>query len=195
MPCQSRGQRNVWHMNYKYKVSGVPSEAWRDFFYIRKEKIEMLEITPVTLKEANGFVQKYHRHHRPSAGHKFSVAVANESGTIVGVAICGRPVSRYLDDGRTLEIARLCTDGTENACSKLYGAACRAAKAMGYTRVVTYILQSEPGTSLKASGFVCEGTAGGLEWTGKRKPKKQTYPKEMKTRWVRKIGGNADGER
>lgn len=70
----------------------------------------------------------------------------------------------------------------------LYGAACRAAKAMGYRKVITYILQSEPGTSLKASGFYCEGIAGGLAWNGERRPKQENqYPHEMKTRWVRMI--------
>ena len=146
----------------------------------------MLELTPVTLKEANGFVQKYHRHHKPSVGHKFSIGVRKD-GEMVGVAICGRPVSRHYDDGYTLEINRLCTDGTHNACSILYGAAYRVAKAMGYKRVITYILESESGVSLKASGYQCEGKAGGLEWNGDRKPKEEIYPREMKTRWVKKI--------
>lgn len=147
----------------------------------------MLELTPITLREANAFVQTYHRHHKPSQGHKFSIG-AMEDGHLVGVAICGRPVSRRMDDGFTLEVNRLCTDGTKNACSILYGAAYRAAKAMGYHRVITYILESEPGTSLKAAGYVCEGRAGGLEWNGERKPKNENqYPHEMKTRWVKNI--------
>lgn len=149
----------------------------------------MLEVTPITLKEANQFVLQYHRHHKPSTGHKFSIGVC-EDGELVGVAICGRPVSRRLDDGLTLEVNRLCTNGTHNACSILYGAACRTAKAMGYHRVITYILESEPGTSLKAAGFSCEGRAGGLEWNGTRKPKdRNQYPHEMKTRWVREMEG------
>lgn len=144
-----------------------------------------LELTPVTLRQANEFVAKYHRHHKASRGHKFSIGVT-DGERLVGVCICGRPVSRYLDDGRTLEVNRLCTDGTRNACSILYGAAFRAAVAMGYERVITYILASEPGTSLKAAGFKCEGEAGGLEWTGCRKPKDaDQYPHELKTRWVR----------
>lgn len=148
----------------------------------------MLELTPITLREANAFVQRYHRHHKPSVGHKFSIGVKDGQGNLVGVAICGRPVSRYLDDGFTLEINRLCTDGTKNACSILYGAAFRAAKAMGYRKVVTYILESESGVSLKASGYQCEGIAGGLAWNGERKPKNETqYPYELKTRWVRYV--------
>lgn len=146
----------------------------------------MLELAPVTLREANGFVQQYHRHHKPSTGHKFSIGVRKD-GKMVGVVICGRPVSRHYDDGYTLEINRLCTDGTHNACSILYGAAYRAAKAMGYKKVITYILESESGVSLKASGYQCEGRAGGLEWNGERKPKEDIYPHEMKTRWVKKI--------
>ncbi|MCD8398798.1 MAG: hypothetical protein LUD12_16770 [Lachnospiraceae bacterium] len=147
----------------------------------------MLELTPITLREANAFVQSYHRHHKPSQGHKFSIG-AMEDGHLVGVAICGRPVSRRMDDGFTLEVNRLCTDGTKNACSILYGAAYRAAKAMGYHRVITYILESESGTSLKAAGYLCEGRAGGLEWNGERKPKSENqYPHEMKTRWVKNI--------
>lgn len=147
----------------------------------------MLETIPLTLRQANEFVTQYHRHHKASRGHKFSIGVC-EDGKLVGVAICGRPVSRRLDDGTTLEVNRLCTDGTRNACSKLYGAACRTAKSMGYKRVVTYILESEPGTSLKAAGFICEGRAGGLEWNGRSKPKDEgQYPHEMKQRWVKNL--------
>lgn len=120
----------------------------------------MLTLTPINLKTANAFVQQYHRHHKPTRGHKFSIGVS-ENGALVGVAICGRPVARRLDDGYTLEVNRLCTDGTPNACSILYAAAYRAARAMGYNRVVTYILDTENGSSLKAAGYTCEGRAGG----------------------------------
>lgn len=106
---------------------------------------------------------------------------------MVGVAICGRPVSRHLDDGFTCEINRVCTDGTRNACSMLYGRCCKIAKAMGYKKMITYILKSENGASLKASNFTCEGVAGGLQWGRKRYEGKKLpdTPKEMKTRWVR----------
>lgn len=150
----------------------------------------MLTLRPITLRDANAFVLHHHRHHKPTVGHKFSISVQT-NGQLVGVAICGRPVSRVLDDGYTLEVNRVCTDGTKNACSMLYGAAVRAAKAMGYHKVITYILDSESGTSLKASGFTCDGPAGGLEWTGARKPKdKNQYPHERKTRWARTIKEN-----
>ena len=95
----------------------------------------MLTLTPINLKTASAFVQQYHRHHKPTRGHKFSIGVS-DSGSLVGVAICGRPVARRLDDGYTLEINRLCTDGTPNACSILYAAAYRAARAMGYMSLI-----------------------------------------------------------
>lgn len=91
----------------------------------------MLELVPISLKEANAFVEQHHRHHKHVAGHKFSIA-ASDGDKIVGVAIVGRPISRYLDDGWTLEVNRLSTDGTRNACSFLYAAAWRCAKNMGY---------------------------------------------------------------
>ena len=95
----------------------------------------MLELVPITLKEANAFVERYHRHHKPVVGHKFSIA-ASDGEKIVGVAIVGRPVSRYLDNGLTLEVNRLCTDGTRNACSFLYSAAWRAARNLGYKKAL-----------------------------------------------------------
>lgn len=141
-----------------------------------------LDIVPITLAEANAFVERYHRHHKAVVGHKFSIG-ATDGEKIVGVAIVGRPVSRYLDDGLTLEVNRCCTDGTKNACSILYAAAWRAARAMGYKKIVTYILESENGASLKASGYKCIGQAGGLRWTGKRRPEVDLYPAQMKLRF------------
>ena len=95
----------------------------------------MLTLTPVTLATANAFVNAHHRHHKATAGHKFSIGCAKD-GDLVGVAIVGRPVSRYLDNGWTLEVNRLCTTGEKNACSILYAASARAAKAMGYYRAI-----------------------------------------------------------
>ena len=94
-------------------------------------------------------------------------------------------MSRHLDNGQILEINRLCTDGTFNACSMLYGACARIAKNMGYDKIITYILKSENGASLKASNYICEGEAGGEIWTGKRSGRDNGVPKEKKTRWVK----------
>ena len=141
-----------------------------------------LEVVPMTLKVAYAFVEQHHRHHGPVVGHKFSIG-ASDGDKIVGVAIVGRPVARYLDDGWTLEVNRLATDGTRNACSILYAAAWRAARAMGYRKLITYILDTEPGTSLKAAGWKCVGQAGGLRWTGQRRPQVDLYPAQMKLRF------------
>ena len=142
----------------------------------------MLTLIPVPLKEANAFVAKHHRHHKPVTGHKFSLGCIRD-GQLAGVAIVGRPVSRYLDDGRTLEVNRLCSTGEKNVCSFLYGAAARAAKALGYGKIITYTLDTEPGTSLRAAGWTCAGPAGGERWTGKRKPAVDLYPAQMKLRY------------
>ena len=147
-----------------------------------KRKAAPLEIVPMTLREANAYVEQNHRHHGPVAGHKYSIGLSNGE-KIVGVAIVGRPVSRHLDDGWTLEVNRLCTDGTKNDCSMLYAAAWRAARAMGYKRLVTYILESENGASLRAAGWKCVGQAGGLRWTGERRPEVDLYPAQMKIRF------------
>ena len=136
----------------------------------------MLEVKHIELKEANEYVELNHRHHRKVAGHKFSLGVF-EDGVLHGVAIVGRPLSRFLDDGDTLEVLRLCTDGTYNACSILYGRSAKIAKDMGYHKIITYILDTEDGTSLKASGYVCEAdNVGGGDWTKcKRREDERIY--------------------
>ena len=128
----------------------------------------MLRIRSISLQDANEFVVVHHRHHGSVVGHKFSIACVDKYDQVHGVAIVGRPVSRYLDDGLSLEVTRLCTDGTKNACSILYAAAWRAAVAMGYRHIYTYILETEQGVSLRAAGWTCDGRAGGKNWTGKR---------------------------
>ena len=127
----------------------------------------MLQIEPISLKEANAYVARLHRHSAAVVGHKFSASVYS-NGEICGVAIVGRPLSRHLDDGKTLEVLRLCTDGTANASSKLYGTACKAASALGYSAVITYTLEREGGSSLRASGFASEGECGGGTWARQR---------------------------
>lgn len=143
----------------------------------------MLSIKPIHLKDANEWVRRYHRHNIPTVGGKFAVA-CYEGYRLCGVAICGRPTARNADNGTTLEIYRNCTDGTRNACSKLYGACVRIAKEMGYTKVITYILESENGSSVKASNFICEGKAGLTKQTGARQQRYAVAPKEYKQRYA-----------
>ena len=123
-----------------------------------------LRIVPCPITKAQEFVQHVHRHHRPSPGARFALAVADEAGTIRGVALVGRPVARLLDDGWTLEVHRVATDGCANACSALYGAALRMAKTLGYAKIVTYTRKDEPGTSLRAAGWISEGEIRARSW-------------------------------
>lgn len=142
-----------------------------------------LEVVPVPLDQANAFVKQHHRHHQPVVGHKFSLAVADADGAVRGVAIVGRPVARRLDDGWTLEVNRVATDGCENACSALYGAAWRAAKALGYRRLITYTLTTEPGTSLKAAGWKVIGETPGRSWSVKSRPRVDKHPLQGRLIW------------
>lgn len=112
-----------------------------------------LRIVPITFKAACAFVAEHHRHNKPPRGHKFSIGVVDEIDDLVGVVMVGRPIARSLDNGLTCEVNRSCTDGYRNANSMLYGAAWRAAKAMGYRRCVTYTQHSESGASLRAVGW------------------------------------------
>jgi hypothetical protein len=144
------------------------------------EAIRMrFSIERLDLAEANMFIATHHRHHKPVVGHIFSIGAALE-GKIVGVAIVGRPVARLRDDGITAEITRLCTDGTKNTCSFLYGASARAAFALGFKRIGTYILASEPGTSLTAAGWKLIGEAGGGSWSRLSRPRVDKHPLQTK---------------
>jgi hypothetical protein len=122
-----------------------------------------LSLVPCSLDEANAFVSRHHRHHHPTPVAKFSIAAVN-NGHVVGVVIVGLPKARMAMDGWTLEVTRLATDGTRNACSLLYGAARRAAFALGYSRILTYTLAEEGGASLRAAGFTEEATISGESW-------------------------------
>ena len=153
---------------------------------------------PIELKDAQNYINKFHRHHQAAHRDKFRIA-AMDDGEIIGVVQVGRPVSRILDDGHTLEVLRLCTTGEKNVCSFLYSRAARIAKEMGYTKIITYILESETGTSLKAAGWVLEADGvGGSDWNVPSRPRevvasqmslfpeKQKYPVgEKKQRWVK----------
>lgn len=142
-----------------------------------------LEIVPVSLEEANAYVSEHHRHHAPVTGHKFSIGVADESGKIRGVAIVGRPVSRMADNGWTLEVNRCCTDGIRNGCSMLYRAAWRAARAMGYRRLITYTLPEEGGASLRSAGLRLVGERGGGKWSRAARPRVDAHPTQTKLLW------------
>ena len=138
-----------------------------------------LHAMPISFDDAAAFVREYHRHHTPPVGHKFSIA-AMAGDELVGVVIVGRPVSRMRDDGLTLEVTRLCTNGHRNACSFLYGAAARAAFALGYRKIGTYILKSEPGTTLKAAGWKCIGETAGGSWSRPSRGRADKAPLEPK---------------
>lgn len=112
-----------------------------------------LRLCPVTLAQANEHVAAWHRHNLMVPGAKFCVGVCDEEGVLHGVAICGRPVARAYDDGDTLEVNRVATDGYRNSSSMLYGACARAAFALGYRRVITYTRADEGGSSLRAAGW------------------------------------------
>lgn len=138
-----------------------------------------LFIVPIFQDEAFYFIEQYHRHHKKPVGSVFQIAVS-DGEKIVGVAVCGRPVSRMTQDGFTLEVTRLCTDGTKNACSILYSACWRVARELGYRKVITYILNTEPGTSLKASGWKLIGERGGGSWNVPSRPRIDKHPLQKK---------------
>lgn len=147
-----------------------------------------LAVAPIHLKEAKQFVGKEHRHNKAPQGHRASIAAVDESGKIRGVAVVGRPVSRILQQGDPglAEITRLCTDGTPNACSFLLGAAWRLAKGLGYTKLQTYTLASESGSSLKAANFQVEHVqerASSWDSPSRRRSTKQKADGEKKIRW------------
>lgn len=146
----------------------------------------MLDVRPCDFWTAAEYVRLHHRHNRPPVGHKFSIA-CYDGDRLCGVAMVGRPVARYFDDGVTLEVNRLCTDGTKNACSILYAYAWRAARGLGYRRIVTYTRKSENGASLRAAGWICDGEAGGTHWTGERYIQEEIVLDEMKVRWRKEL--------
>lgn len=141
-----------------------------------------MRVVPLPLDEANALVERWHRHSNATVGHKFSLGAA-EGDEIVGAAIVGRPVARRLDDGLTLEVLRCVTAGHRNACSFLYGASWRAAKALGYTRLVTYTLKSESGASLKASNWRIVAESPGRSWDVPSRPRVDKHPLQERLRW------------
>ena len=151
-------------------------------------------LEPITLREARRFIALHHRHNEPPRGWLFGVA-ARHCDLIVGVGIAGRPISRELQDGRTIEVTRLClSEAPHNTASMLYGALCRAARAIGYARVLTYTLEREEGASLRAAGFrPVARVAPRATWTpveGLNRRQRDLFgrdlrPVEIKVRWER----------
>ena len=144
---------------------------------------EKCEITPITLREARLFVDRYHRHHKAPQGGLFAIGLS--TGTdVIGVVIIGRPVSRHMDDGYTAEVTRLCVlEGNRNACSTLYSASWRAARGMGYRKLITYTLNTEPGTSLTARGWDIVAETGGGSWSREFRPRVDEHPLQGKIKW------------
>lgn len=148
-----------------------------------------MRVVPVTLRQAQIVVAALHRHHKPPRGQRWSLAVIDDSGRVCGVAICGRPVARLAGaPDEVVEVSRVATDGTPNACSALLGAAARAAKALGYLRIQTYTLPEEGGASLRGAGWQCDGHAGGGQWKHTDgKPRRTDQPTSIKIRWTRTL--------
>ena len=148
--------------------------------------MQPLELVPMTRDDALAFVAQHHRHHkhRP-AGHCFAIGLARDE-QIVGVAMVGRPEARRLQDGWTAEVTRLAVaNGERHACSKLYAACWRAARAIGYRRLVTYTLPSEGGASLRGAGWKLIGTTRGGSWNRRSRPRVDKAPTQGKLRWER----------
>lgn len=159
------------------------------------------KLVPVQLelREANAFVAQVHRHHKPLHRVRFSVGCADESGKLRGVAMAGRPVARMVNPKEVLEVSRVATDGCPNACSFLYGLVARIARLMGYAKVQTYTLATEPGTSLKAAGWKMEATVPGEAWTRRGsfdgEARRTDQPNGDKTRWAVSLRSNLEADR
>jgi hypothetical protein len=136
----------------------------------------------MTLRAARQYVDEHHRHHKAPQGGLFAVG-ASVDGRIIGCAIVGKPVARMSNDGLTVEITRLCTDGTRNACSFLYRVCVRVATSMGYSRVLTYTLATEDGSSLRGAGFKLVSKTSGGSWSRASRARTDKHPLQEKFRW------------
>ena len=153
-----------------------------------------LEVRPTPLREARAFVGRHHRHAPVTPkGALFAVALVTDE-EVVAVGIAARPISRLLQDGRTVEISRCCTLGHHNAASMVYGALCRAAKALGYKRAITYTVEGESGVSPRAAGFTPVSESRKQTWSRPSRARNDydlwgepTKPQGIKTRWVREL--------
>ncbi len=145
-----------------------------------------LSIIPVILREANSVVAKWHRHHKPVVGHRFSLGAVNGEGVLVGVCICGRPIARLSDQRLSLEVLRVATNGEKNVCSFLLGAASRVAKEMGFSEIHTFTLESEGGASLRAVGWESRTGTHGQGWDS-RNGRNVDCKNESKTKWFKML--------
>ena len=143
-----------------------------------------IKTIPLELRQANEFVDNFHRHHDSVHRDKFRFGAVVD-GKLVGVCQVARPVSRHLDDGNTLEVVRLCTNGSKDVCSFCYSKAARIAKELGYSKIITYILNSESGASLKASGWQIEAETKGGSWDRPSRRRTTTAPIVPKVRYSR----------
>jgi hypothetical protein len=149
-----------------------------------------LRVVPLTLAQLNEIVAELHRHHKPVQGHRFSLGAWDSKNGMVGACSVGRPVARMCDQYAIAEVTRLVTDGTKNACSILYAASARACAAMGFRRIQTYILASEPGTSLKAAGWRLDAVVAGGDWNHSKAnagTRRTDQPQGAKQRWVKDL--------
>ena len=143
-----------------------------------------LVLHPMTISDAKVMIGRWHRHHKPPTGGLCAIGCAREGEeTPCGCIVIGRPVARRLQDGWTAEVTRCCTDGERNACSMLYGAARRAAWALGYRRLITYTLPEEGGASLRGAGWKCLGERGGGSWNVPSRPRVDRHPMQKKLLW------------
>lgn len=143
-----------------------------------------MRAVPLELKDANAFVAVHHRHNEPVKRDKWRFGVIDDNGKLIGVLHAAKPIARLLDDGKTIEIVRCCSDGTKNLCSFMLGRARRIAKAMGYNKMISYILESESGVSYKAAGWHKETDTRGHTWHTPGRPRTDTAPTCDKQRWA-----------
>lgn len=149
----------------------------------RLRPYERLHIVPITVRAARAYVNAHHRHLRAPVGAKLAIGVNDDRARLRGVAVLGRPVARRLDDGCTIEVTRVATDGCPDACSALYGAAARIARALGYARALSYALGSERGTSLRAAGWQPMNLSRGGSWSRRARARRDLQPLGPKRRW------------
>jgi hypothetical protein len=163
-------------------------------FYPEYTKFETFPV-PVSFRQACDFINDHHRHHMAPQGMKFALGISNGQ-ELVGVLTAGRPVSRHRDDGLTLEVTRLCVKHAYlHSCSKLYSAARRVAREMGYHSLITYTLDEESGASVRAAGFFLMGNSPGGSWSSSARSRVDKHPIGLKKFWMLPLsdGSNSFG--